>query len=247
MKRLFLSSILFCLSNSLWAYFSPHGNWYANGNVGVTFSRVDDHNFLNSGPGWPRDLYRNNSIDSVALIGIGGGYTWATSGNWVPFYSLGASYTYVFPANVTGEVLQYSLPQFTNYNYQYKIQRQTFLAVAKADIYCWRRLMPFIILGAGWSINNISNYDENSTPNVTPRVDPSFKGKTNSYLSYTIGAGLDFIVRNDLWMSLEYNYGYFGHARTGPGVNIPGADYSNTNLKTKLSSNTIMLGVTFFG
>lgn len=234
----------FCLSGSVFS----QGNWFTGIGAGATFLNVDDDHFISSGPGWPNDRYHNTSVDAAALFVLDGGYQWTHNSLWFPFYSLGVSYTYGFPAKVKGEVQQYSLATFNNYNYQYKIQTQTFLAEFKADLYRWRCLMPFLVAGAGVSLNNASNYAERPNPGVTPRINPAFKGQTNTNFSYAVGAGLDFIVQKNIWASLTYKYTNLGEATTGPGVNattLTGTNYDSDNLKTDLSSNSVFLSVTY--
>lgn len=243
-KTLYRSLLLFCLSNSILA----QGNWFASVGAGATFLNVDSNNFISSGEGWPNDQYHNTGVDAAGAFVLDGGYQWSNRNVWLPFYSLAMNYTYASPANVKGNIEQYSLPEFNNYHYQYKIQTQTFLAQFKADIYQWRGFMPFLLAGAGMSLNNASNYSEQAVPGVTPRVSPGFKGQTNSYFSYVFGAGLDYILQKNIWTSLMYEYSNLGMAQTGPGVNtatLTGTNYDTDNLKTKVTSSSIFLSVTY--
>src|SRR5579883_559929 len=128
MQRIIWCACLYVLVTNAFA----HGDWFVNGGAGVTFPRTSDTNYISSGPGWPNDRYSNDGVDSAALLAVSAGYQWMRKDNWLPFYSLAGNYIYAFPAKVKGTVDQYSLPQFENYNYQYKVQTQSFLAVAKA-------------------------------------------------------------------------------------------------------------------
>ncbi len=243
-KMLYRSLFLFCLSTSVLA----QGNWIAGVGAGATFLNVDNNHFVSSGTGWPNDKYHNTSVDATGLLVLNGGYQWARDSAWLPFYSLAVSYTYGFPAKVKGKVSQYSLPEFTNYNYQYKIQTQTFLAQIKVDLYQWRSLMPFLLAGAGVSLNNASNYAEQAVPGVTPRINPGFQGQTSTYFSYVLGAGLDYIVQKNIWVSLTYEYSNLGRAQTGPGENtgiLTDTNYAADNLKTNVRSNSVFLSMTY--
>ena len=247
-KSLLCYAFLLCLSHPLWAsnnaatpLYSPNG-FYIGGNVGGTFPNIDNNNYLTSGMGWPNDQYHYKQANSSALMSLLGGYTWATHREWLPFYSLGLNYTYVFPSKLSGNINQYSLPEFNNYDFQYKIQRQTLLAILKMDIYRWANFMPFLSLGAGVSVNRAYDYDENAVPNVTSRVSPGFGSSSSTNFSYMIGAGVDLIAMNNFVMGLEYNYGYFGNAKTGYGNN----GNSNSRLSTRLNSNTIVLSANYY-
>ena len=244
-KKLYSSLFLFCLSSSVLA----HGNWFIGVGAGATFLNVNNNYFVSTGAGWPADQYHNTNVDAAGLLVLDGGYQWARNNTWLPFYSLAVDYTYGFPAKVNGKVVQYSLPEFTNYNYQYKIQTQTFLAQIKADLVEWRHLMPFLLAGAGVSLNNASNYAEQPVAGVTPRVSPGFKGQTNTYFSYVVGAGFDYIAQKNIWVSVTYEYSNLGRAQTGQGVNssmLTDTNYATNNLKTnKLRSNSVFLSMTY--
>lgn len=243
-KMLYRSLFLLSLSTSVLA----QGNWFASLGAGATFLNVDSNQSISSGPGWPNDIMHNKDVDGAGLFVLNGGYQWAQNTIWLPFYSLGLSYTYAFPAKVNGQVEQYSLPEFTNYNYQYKIQTRTFLAQFKADLYQWHHFMPFLLAGAGVSLNNAGYYTEQPLSGVTPRVSPGFSRQTNTYFSYAFGAGLDYILQKNLWMSLMYQYNNLGQAQTGPGANtttLTDTNYDTDNLKTHVRSNAVILSVTY--
>lgn len=244
MKKIYFSSVLlYSLSHSLCAHSnSIHGNWYFGESAGATFPKVTNYHFVGTGPGWPDDLYTNHDVETVGLFSLIGGYAWTTNNQWLPFYSLGATYTYALPAEVSGTIFQYSLPQFENYNYQYKIQRQSFLGIIKADIYRYQNVMPFFSLGLGLSANRANHYREVAINQVTPRVSPGFQAKTDTHFSYTLGTGIDYVIKNNLWLGLEYNYGHFGYAQTGPGT----SSYATEHLRTKLTASTVALSVYYF-
>lgn len=246
MQRMFWCFLLsFCLAGSIRA----QGHWYGNGSVGATFLNVDHNNYISAGPGWPNDLDSNNTnVNAAALIGLEGGYQWAFDRVWIPSYSVGANYSYLFPATIKGTIFQYSLPQFENYTYHYQIQSQTLLAMAKLDLVSWQRFMPFLLVGAGVSLNTAKNYTEQAVPGVTPRVSPGFSDSTNAYFSYALGAGVDYILKRNLWMSLKYQYGNEGYAQTGHGANtstLTATNFSTDRLKTKLTSNSVLFSLTY--
>lgn len=241
MKRLMLLGLFLSFSHGCLAA-SPLYGWYVGGSVGGTRPIISHTTIVNNDFGWPSDQYRNHHVGTNAQLGIQSGYTWATCHCWFPSYTLGASYTYVFPTEINGRLRQFSLPEFENYNFRYKVQRQTFLALFKVDIYRWCRMMPFVTLGAGFSLNRSESYSERALANVTPRLSPHFGSKVNAAPSYIIGAGFDFIANKNFLLSLEYNYGYFGHARTRHGDE----DFAQQKLATKLNANTILLSANYY-
>ncbi len=224
-------------SNTFFIPVNPHG-WFVGANAGATLPQVSTNTYVATIPGWPNDQYHYSHTNAATLLSLLGGYTWSTSHRFLPSYSLGVSYSYVYPSTIGGRIRQFSLPTFENYNFQYQVQRQTILAIFKADIQRWSDTMPFITAGAGLSINKASNYQEQALTGVTPRVSPGFGSQTNTQFSYTVGAGLDYIVKKNVTVSLEYNYGYFGHVQTGYG--------NGQRLSTALSANTIMVSANYF-
>lgn len=246
MRKVLWSLLFFsCLINSAHA----KGNWFIGGNTGASFPIISQNNHLATGAGWPDDQYNNNGVDTAAVLSAEAGYRWARQNVWLPFYSLGVSYSYVFPSTIKGTIDQYSLPQFENYKYSYKVQRQTFLAFFKADLYRWKTLMPYLLAAAGVSVNKADSFKEHAFYGVTPRISPNFGDQSNAYFSYAFGAGFDLILRENLWLNLGYEYGNQGYARTGSGQNyttLTDTNYSTDNLQTKMASNSVLLSLIYF-
>lgn len=228
---------------------SDTGKIYLSGGAGYAFPIIARDNYIPSGPGWPVDYYSRNKINNQGLLNLGAGYAWERKSKWLPAYSVGLRYLYMPATTVRGYVDQYSLPEFENYSYTYRVQQQNILAVVKADIYRWKDLMPYLIAGAGISMTKAYQYEEHALNGVTPRVSPGFGTKVNTKFAYTAGAGFDFVANKNLWINLEYNYGNYGTISTGDGANstsLTGSNFSNSSLKNKLTANTILAGVTYY-
>ncbi|KTD61105.1 outer membrane beta-barrel protein [Legionella spiritensis] len=245
MKKFRLLAVLlggWGLVHGVYASLSP-GNWYIGAGAGGVFSTVAKNTYVGTGTGWPDDQYRNDLNDTSPMLTVDGGYTWLTRRSWLPFFSLGAAYSYVFPAMVTGRILQYSLPQFENYNFRYKIQRQTILGVVRAHLFRYRNLMPFIAAGLGGSVINTSHYNEAPVSiDITPRLSPRFKNRTKTGFSYSLEAGVDYVLASNLWIGVKYGYGHMGDIETGNGY----AGYAPEYLQTNLTDNTIAITGHYF-
>ncbi|GGI88364.1 hypothetical protein [Legionella impletisoli] len=219
------------------------GKWYLSPSLGASILNVTKEHSLSTGEGWPNDLYTNHKIATAPLVAISGGYSWSTLQTFLPFLMMGLSYTYYAPATVKGTITQYSLPQFENYNYQYKVERQTVFALFKASLFHYRHVMPYLSLGVGQTFNSISRYNESPiSSSIVPRLSPFFQNNRNAQLSYILNAGIDFVKNQHTWFGLEYHYGYFGHAQSGFGMN----GYSSDYLKTKLTDNALAVSITYF-
>lgn len=241
--------VLICSAQCLWASTNTFSNdtklpqgFFVGAGAGATFPNIDSNNFLTTSTGWPQDRYHYTQAHSSAILSMLGGYTWATYHDWLPYYSLAINYTYAFPAKISGTIEQYSLPEFENYNFHYHLQRQTFLATFKLNLYRWQNISPFLSTGAGLSANRVSGYDEMALTDVTARDNPAYGTNTTINFSYTLGAGLDFITTKNSIVSLEYNYGYFGQAKTGSVL----SDNVHNRLHTKLTASTITLTINYF-
>jgi opacity protein-like surface antigen len=96
--------------------------------------------------------------------------------------------------------------------YNYRLQQESWLLMSKADIYKWKRFMPYVALGLGASFNRISQLFLNST-----MFSNQLGGTTNltSDFSYNLGIGLDYQVMDDFWLTLGYFYDNFGKNKVG--------------------------------
>ena len=93
--------------------------------------------------------------------------------------------------------------------------------MSKADIYEWKRFMPYIALGLGASFNRISQFFINSAMfGISLEV-----LLTTSDFSYNVGAGIDYQVKDDFWLTLGYFYDNFGKNKVG-------AVYTNNTVDT---------------
>jgi hypothetical protein len=230
-------------------YLTP-GRFYLSGGAGVTVPMTDNSQYLPTGTGWPNDYYTSHRITNNPAFFLAGGYAIAHAAKWFPYYSAGLRYTYIPSMEVQGHIDQYSLPGFNNYSYNYYIQQQDFVATLKGDLVRWHNVLPYLMVGAGLSVNTTSNYEETATPDVTPRVNPDFARNTNFNFTYVLGGGLDYMLPDHhWWANLEYNYNHVGTIRTGNGANYEtatGVNYAGLSLKNTLSASTVLLGLTYY-
>lgn len=219
------------------------GSWYLTGWIGGEKANVNDNLSINNGSNFTSpnniDIYTTNAGSSLVL-GLEGGYQ-LTSFR-LPGLSLGVRYSHYFNPTIDGQVIQYSLPAFTNYNYQFHLESDVLLATAKMNFLNEKTLTPFIRGGLGVSWNNASQYSEVALPNVTPRISPSFGNHTQSDFAYQLGAGLDWRVKPQWLISLGYEYSHLGNFSLGNGS----LNWSNESLSSgTLSNNAAVLGLTY--
>ncbi|HAU1151401.1 TPA: outer membrane beta-barrel protein [Legionella pneumophila] len=219
------------------------GSWYVAAKIGGQETTPDDQFTVNNDSGFAspfdKDIYTNSS-DSSLVLGIGGGYRFTNM--IIPAISVGIYYTHFFNMDINGQVIQYSLPEFTNYNYQWKVKSDLVLASAKANVISWKNLMPFVQGGVGVSSNRASQYYESALPDVTPRISPNFANHTTTVFAYQLGAGLDWEIKPQWLLSLGYEYSDLGKVRSGYGTD----SWNRETLSSKnLTSNAGILGFTY--
>ena len=71
--------------------------------------------------------------------------------------------------------------------------------------------MPYVNGGIGITWNQVKPKNNFILQvNNTPLLAYSTEGQNNRDFSYHLGAGLDFIITNNFWLSLGYQYSYYG-------------------------------------
>jgi len=253
MTRRIRALALICLGTSLlvsqaWALTNEfYGNLYLSANAGRSYYVMDGGNNINACSGLPPDHYFRTSIHDGSFVGITGGYSWTRYDTMFPAIMVGLNFTYGFNGEISGKIEKYSLSNFTNYDYSYDFGRQSLMAVVKLNVFNYFGFMPYLTTGAGISYNRASNYDEDPLNGVTPRVSPGFDTNYHSSRAYMVGAGIDYTIRDDIWVGLGYQYGDFGVVSTGNGeVQITSnKDYRNDHLKNKLRANSVSLEFTY--
>ncbi len=256
MKRIIAAGFILCLSCQSWAVApltSPENTFtnrfYISAGAGEMLNKLSGDNYIGTGDGWPDDHYVRNTITNQPFGFVEAGFAWQRPENWLPGYSLGVRYLAASKTKVSGYIDQYSLPDFRNYSFSYDVQLSNLMAILKADLCRVYNVMPYLLVGAGAGVYSAYNYQEQPTPDVTPRVSPAFQSVSNTNFSYQFGAGFDFAIRKNVSINFEYDYIHYGTIQTGNGVNYStetGTNYDNESLKNKINANTFLLGLTYY-
>lgn len=222
--------------------FNSQGNWFISLGGGGQFPDLNSHMKVNNNSGFPEPFDHDRysiSNNNGGVIAASIGRHWQNNNFWLPSYSLGLFWQYFFKTHIHGEITQYSLPEFTNYNYNLDFVSKLLLASGKINLFQYRIFSPYINGGIGSSFNNVSNYCEKAFSGVTPRVSPEFRDSNISEFAYNLGAGIDIQVLPQLILSVGYLYQDLGPISSGNGVNAwaeqslnPGSYRSNEVLVT---------------
>lgn len=220
-------------------------NWYAGVEGGVQQPEITNPMYINNGSGFAfpfnTDAYSTDEKET-GFVGVSVGRRWTQQRTWLPAYSLGLRYNYLFPMNAGRQVAQYNLPSFTNYNYNWKLSSNVFLASAKLNFFQSAGFLPYVQAGAGIAANRTGTYNETPLPGVTPRISPAFASKTKTEFAYNVGAGLDYIIRPRFILSAGYEYKNLGRFNSGNGL----GDWTlqSLNLGT-YQTNGLVLGASY--
>lgn len=221
----------------------PKARWFLSFNIGEQFQTGKETMYVNNGSYYPppynQDTYTVNKTAHASMINISGGYRWQREQNYLPAYSLGLLYQHSFVGHPSGEIIQYSDPIFTNYNYKSNLSSNLLLATAKVNIYTINKFSPYITAGLGGAFNHAS-YNETALPGVTPRISPDFTGNKSQF-AYNAGAGLDYIASQHFIINVGYLYQNVGNI-SGRGQGT----WSGTNLGFEAyGTNDVVVGVTY--
>lgn len=225
------------------SYCRPH-HWYFDLGVGKAYDYAKSTSFFEPplDAATPASFLQTTSSYSTPFFLAGIGYLWTQYSQWLPSMNMGIQHRYTAPVDVNGRsTTPFISPQTTNY--RYRVQQENWLLMAKADIYRWV-LMPYIAAGMGVSFNRVSQFFVDAPTNLNKWEGTT---KTSSDFSYSIGAGIDYPIRNDLWFTLGYSYDFFGKNQTGPGFfpNDPAVTPNSVLKNANLHSNSFFLSARY--
>jgi|TARA_R110002126_G_scaffold273866_1_gene418593 opacity protein-like surface antigen len=220
--------------------------WFAFAAIGGQGPQFDSAIHVNNGSSFTapynQDNYAIYHDTFQPMVAVFAGKRWERDSAWIPAYSLGVRYESLFTTTVHGNISQYSLPEFTNYDYSWNIVSNLLFASAKVNLYQYKRFLPYVTAGLGGGFNCMSNYEEKALPGVTPRFTPGFQDNTQTQFAYHLGAGLDVQLTQGMLVSLAYQYLNLGHITSGYGTST----WSNQLLDLgSYRSNGLFLGATY--
>lgn len=223
-----------------------NSNWFVNAQIGPQFTNTNATMTVDNGMGFTPpnnlDTYSTNGNDASALIGLNIGHRWENDNPWLSAYALGLQYQYLFTSNINGNVTQFSLPAFVNYNYTWGLDSHLLLANTKLNFLEYKRVSPYFNGGLGLAFNRSKTYTETALGDVNPRVSPAFQGSTTTSFAYIVGAGLDYAYAPNILLNVGYQFTSLGSAKSGQGQGT----WSSQSLDLgQHQSNAVLFGVTY--
>ncbi|WP_028387738.1 SPOR domain-containing protein [Legionella fairfieldensis] len=219
--------------------------WFVQLQGGVFFPLMDRQILIDNGADVPApgnvDIYsvKQSNPGTIALTV---GHRMTTQLSTIDHYTFSGRLQYVLPANVGKTIMQYSIPEFLNYNYNWKLSALALTADTKLNLFNFSNFLPYINGGLGVSFNQARSYRETALPEVTPRVSPAYANHTLTHFTYHVGAGLDFFYARHWLLSVGYEFESLGDFSSGKGQStwFPESLYLGT-----YQANTLLFSVTY--
>jgi len=156
---------------------------------------------------------------------------------------LGLAFMATSHATLPGYIYDDGLSQFNNYSYKYKLQHDHVAVKGRLLWNTQKYLMPWVAasLGVGWN----QAYSFTNTPLISQAVMmPNFTTKTTTAFTYTLGAGVQHALQNNLQVGVGYEFADWGKNQLGlaPSQTLG----SGLNL-TNFYVNGLMFNITYLG
>jgi hypothetical protein len=186
-----------------------------------------------------------NNFYSAAVYGINGGYEFIGSSNGL--LSLGVGVYQNSNYHGSGQiwhVLEFD-GRYHTFDYEYKLQSTRFMLETQ---FAWQfefekmKLIPFVSLGAGPSLNFANSYQETVADTTIMSVKSEFRSNRNTSFAYQLGAGIAYPFNADCdRLFIAYRYIDLGTAQFNT-TGVVGATYQLSVEKNR--SNEIYIGYT---
>ncbi|MFZ4077564.1 MAG: SPOR domain-containing protein [Legionellaceae bacterium] len=143
--------------------------------------------------------------------------------------------------NQTGKVLQFNEPVFENYTYTLKLNTVRVMANVDLDfqpIQSW--FIPFVQAGLGGASTTVSY---TSVP-ISPVDSPNFTlpNESSWHFAYQAGAGLKYVVKPRVILSLRYLYANMGQVNSST---LGSTTTLATPLTVTMSTQNFLFGLTY--
>lgn len=194
--------------------------WFLGVGVGAASIGLANSTSVNNGSGAPppadQDTFTiNNPTATITQFLVG--YRFHQAKQYFPYYQLFFRYQHFIDTNIEGTIDQYNLPGFTNYNYRMNYEADLFTLNGKFDVVEYKKFLPYIAIGLGGILNHVNSYKEYALANVTPRTSPAYNGDTSGKLAVSVGLGIDYILSDNIWLTLGYEHIFQGNLKSDDG------------------------------
>jgi opacity protein-like surface antigen len=192
----------------LWAVNEPH-DWLVSVRVGADWANTGDSERVSVVEGFLEDKYTPSDTPFQVGYGIFGGGLWEANEWMIQF---GLSYDYLPPFTDEGDILEFGDPALNDLSYEYRISHQRLGLELKTLYEMENNWYPFVRLGLGIAWNKAYRYrEESSSPTEIARH--PFKDTDNVALTWSVGAGVEREIYEDVRLGLSYLYTDAGRSK----------------------------------
>jgi opacity protein-like surface antigen len=191
------------------------------------------------------DTFTHQSSANAFTWGIDGRYRFKLHApsvqNYLDSFGIGVDFFQTANFHQTGKVLQFNLPEFENYTYRLNLKNIRIMADVDLDFHpIQERLIPFIEGGLGGARATLS-YD--SAP-ISPVDSPNFTlpSKTSWRFAYQLGAGVKYLFKPQVELSLRYLYADMGTVYSST---LGSSASLATPLKATMNTQNFLFGLTY--
>ncbi|CDZ76194.1 Opacity protein antigens [Legionella massiliensis] len=192
-----------------------------------TYLGTDDEVFAYNGK-------RNNKNTELVGVFLGEEFNQLTI-NPSLLFQAGIEYTYFGKNHLSGSNTAGVEPETsTLYRYDYTLQSQQLLAVAKILATTHQVFHPYLSVGIGASSNDSRQFSQKTQELESINLAPRFANHRKTAFSYSLGLGLDVNVSAHLRMGAGYRFSGLGHSSLGNGSIV----FNNYNYPTSFGLHT---------
>lgn len=235
---------LVCFSSLLLisgAVCAQSANWQLNLQAGIGKIDKNDAQYVSNGPLIPNnpDRYSPSSVETAFIGDAGVERNFVNNKPWFANFAVGLHYNFSNQYSVKGDLIEFNLPQFNNYTYEYDVQHHAMLATLTDDIYHGKTLSPFMLLGVGVSLNTASGFGLTPKAGITTPRALSYQANTKTQFAWEAGLGLRYTISNHYSATLSYVYADMGDAKLGAN------NFNESGLEQHLHYQTALLGIIY--
>lgn len=225
---------------------SPKDAWFVGIEAGALWPNTPSVMTVSNGSSYASpynlDRYSTDTGTDVA-VSASVGYKWHRQSEWIPAYALALRYQHMMANDIGGNIMQYSMPEFVNYNYHWDLQSDLLSVYSKVDLHQYGRFTPFIDLGLGLALNHSGGYSETAFAGVTPRISPTYQSHRQQDFAYNVGVGVDYDIAAQFVISVSYDYQNLGGFKSGQGLSSWNAERLS---RGDYKANTLSAGLTYY-
>lgn len=238
--RSILSTLTLIVLGSTPAFASNHWkNIEISGAGGVSWLNTEDTHLKISAYETDKNTVNSTSVDGAWKFGLGY-YLFDEALKHRSYFNhmLLELNVYQTSSTIKGEVWQYELPQFNNYDYKAPLKSTRLMLDFKPSLITWGRFTPYLIVGVGAAWNKLSYNESSDDSGTSPSSALSLSDHTEAQLAWDLGAGFNLTLTEQLNLSVEYIYAFMGDSEPGSysdsGIEISSPPVFSTQMQTVL-------------